>query len=76
MGLPFFDMIFSGVAYIAFVYFMIKLMQRKAPPPREDDSGEGGISIDTVPPLDLPPGVVPPGSPVTYKKERATEEVY
>lgn len=75
MGIPFLDMIFSGIAYVVLVYLTIKLTQRKNPPPK-DDNGEGGISIDTVPPLDLPPGVMPPGSPVTYNKERAPKEVF
>lgn len=75
MGIPFLDMIFSGIAYVMLVYIMIRLLQRRIPPPKEDNNGDGGISIDTVPPLDLPPGVVPPGAPVSYKKESAPEEV-
>ena len=75
MGIPFLDMIFSGLAYVMLVYLMIRLLHRRTPPPKGDDNGEGGISIDTVPPLDLPPGVAPPGSPVTYKEESAQEEV-
>lgn len=75
MEIPFIDMIFSGLAYVMLVYLMIRLLHRRTPPPKGDDNGEGGISIDTVPPLDLPPGVVPPGSPVTYKKEHGPKEV-
>lgn len=74
MEIPFLDMIFSGIAYVMLVYFMIKVLHRRIPPPK-DDNGGGGISIDAVPPLDLPPGVVPPGSPVTYKKEHEPKEV-
>jgi len=74
MAIPFIDMVFSGIAYVILVYFMIRLLQRKTPPSKGEDGGDGGVTTDAVPPIDLPPGIVPPGHPVTYKKESEPEE--
>lgn len=63
------DMLLMGAAYLIMVYFMVVLMKKKNFRFRddEDDDDDGGVSIDSTPDLDLPPGVTLPDDRPTRK---------
>ena len=62
------NMVLSGIAYLIMIYFMYRML-RKPDGDREggDDGNDGGIAIDTLPDLDLPPGICLPGQGPTKK---------
>lgn len=67
------DLILSGLTYVILTYLSFMLMKkRKSRIDNDDDDGNGLISDQ--PKIDLPPGVVWPDSPRTYKE--IPQEVY
>ncbi|MFT7380324.1 MAG: hypothetical protein ACI9Z3_000199 [Roseivirga sp.] len=67
------DLILSGLTYVILTYLSFMLMKkRKSTIDNDDDDGNGLISDQ--PKIDLPPGVVWPDSPITYKE--IPQEVY
>ncbi|MFC2187284.1 hypothetical protein ACFCT7_08185 [Fulvivirgaceae bacterium LMO-SS25] len=70
MALYFVDMVLCGVVYLILVYFMFLLMRKRGSNGNgRSDDGDGGIKLPNRPKIDLPPGVVWPGSPVTKLEE-------
>jgi hypothetical protein len=70
----FVDMVLCGVVYLILVYFMFLLMRKRGSNRKGgSDDGDGGFKLPNSPKIDLPPGVVWPGSPITKLEE--TEEV-
>lgn len=65
------DLALSGLTYVMLAYLSFRLMRSKRKGGRNNNGGGGHFS--NVPVIDLPPGVVWPGSPEITKKEK--EEV-
>lgn len=64
MKLQFIDIIFCCIAYVILIYFIIKRYHRKSTRLDGDsDDDEGGIEINKLPDLDLPPGICLPPDP-------------
>jgi hypothetical protein len=65
MKLQFIDIIFCCFAYIVLIFFVIKRYHRKNShiDNDPDDDDEGGIEINNLPDLDLPPGICLPPDP-------------
>jgi len=75
MKLQFIDIFFCCFAYIILIFFVIKRYHRKniRLGDDSDDDDEGGIEINNLPDLDLPPGICLPPDPNTkvhFEKER------
>jgi len=66
-----------GVAYLATVFFVARLINRKkGKNQRRDDDDGGGLLVEFNPVLDLPPGVtLPDGSGGTPVEETEEEPV-
>ena len=60
------DMVLCGIAYVVIVYFMMKLVRPRSGNSPKDDNEDGGIYWDTLPDLDLPPGVSLPDGMAVY----------
>lgn len=78
MGIHLIDMVLSGLVYVILVYFMMRMLHKKTKPSGKDNEGDGGIDIDILPKIDLPPGVTwPDGSPThTVDKLEVEETCY
>lgn len=74
MGIHLIDMILSGLAYVILVYFMMRMLHKKTNTSKKDDEGDGGINIDVLPKIDLPPGVTWSGSPPSRTKDKSEVE--
>ncbi len=62
--MTFIDVIFCFVAYIILIFFIIKRYHAKNIRLDDDnDDDDGGIEINNIPDLDLPPGVCLPDKP-------------
>lgn len=60
------DIIFCGLAYFVFIFFLIKQYQRRNIGLDDDrDDDDGGIEVQGLPEIDLPPGVCLPPGPVS-----------
>ena len=67
------DLILSGLTYVILTYLSFMLMKKRES--RIDNDDDGGIGlVSGTPKIDLPPGVVWPDSPRTFKE--VAEEVY
>lgn len=60
MSFHLFDMILSGIAYVIMTYFVMKMIRHKKTRTDGDDENDGGIPVQLLPDLDLPPGVTLP----------------
>ncbi len=73
MKLQFIDIIFCCFAYVILIFFVIRRYHRKNMRLDSDsDDDEGGIEINNLPDLDLPPGICLPPDPnrkVHFEKE-------
>lgn len=71
--MQFIDIIFCCFAYVILIFFVIKRYQRTNKRLDSDsDDDEGGIEINNLPDLDLPPGICLPPDPkrqVNFDKE-------
>lgn len=64
MKLQFIDIIFCCIAYVILIFFVIKRYHRKNTRMDSDaDDDDGGIEINNIPDLDLPPGICLPPDP-------------
>lgn len=64
MNLQFIDIIFCCIAYVILIIFVIRRYHRKNSHLGSDsDDDEGGIEINNLPDLDLPPGICLPPDP-------------
>ncbi len=72
------DMLLMGAAYIIMVYFMVVLMKKRnfRFGNDDDDDDDGGVSVNSTPDLDLPPGVtLPDDRPTRRIKVEEPEEI-
>jgi hypothetical protein len=71
MKLQFIDIIFCSFAYVVLIFFVIKRyhMKNQQIDNDQDDDDDGGIEINNLPDLDLPPGICLPSGPEKFDKE-------
>lgn len=75
MGSYMVDMVLCGIAYVIMVYFMVMLLRKRNSASEDDDDNEGGISINDLPEIDLPPGVsLPDGGDGGIRLSRKEEK--
>lgn len=72
----YYDLILSGLTYVLLTYLTFTLMRRRKRP--SNGGNDGGISIESGPTIDLPPGITWPDEPSgpQIKKELEEESVY
>lgn len=72
----YYDLILSGLTYVMLTYLCFSLMKKRKRTKDEDD--DGGLTIESGPKIDLPPGIIWPdgsGSPIK-RNEKEEELVY
>ncbi len=71
----YYDLILSGLTYVLLTYLTFILMRKRKRNDLGDD--DGGLSIESGPEIDLPPGVSwPDGSGPSIREENGLEKVY
>ncbi|KYG77827.1 MULTISPECIES: hypothetical protein [Roseivirga] len=72
----YYDLILSGLTYVLLTYLAFTLM-RSRKRTSGTDNNDGGISIDSGPKIDLPPGIVwPDGSGGSMPSKELERETY
>lgn len=70
MSFHLFDMILSGIAYVIMTYFIMKMIRHRKNKAGGNDQDDGGVPVQLLPDLDLPPGIsLPKDGPTVKKKE-------